>query len=239
MPPLPDNESSPVEHDHLGEVASAIREMADHVNTIKVFLVALVVVSILNIAVSIGTTIFTFSGAYLDMIQESIEEARETIEERDHSSSPSRGDPLPAISLPDSQGRTWSNSDWEGKVLLLNFWATWCAPCVEEMPLFDEALEKYGGNGFSVIAISVDREGWDVVMPFLEKHKLSYPVLLADESIRREFGGVNRLPTTYFVHKSGAIHSKHVGAMDRTHIMEEVEFLLREDGLLETPPGAS
>ena len=231
-----DNGGSRIEREQLGEVADAVREMAGQVRTIKVLLIAYVAVSV---AISAGTAMFTLSGAFMERIREQVGDARPRSEAGDESSSPSKGDVLPAISLPDADGRVWNNSDWEGKALLLNFWATWCPPCIKEMPLFDEALEKYGENGFAVIAISVDRKGWDVVRPFLEEHKLSYPVLLADESVTRALGKVNRLPTTFFVHKSGTIHSKRIGSMSRARIMKEVEFLLRKDGLLETPQGTS
>ncbi|MDE0123948.1 MAG: TlpA disulfide reductase family protein [Bryobacterales bacterium] len=81
---------------------------------------------------------------------------------------PSVGDTLPPIGLPDAEGRVWSNRDLEGKAVLLNFWATWCAPCRREMPIFEEVQRTYGSREFTVLAVSVDREGWDVVRPYID-----------------------------------------------------------------------
>ena len=170
-------------------------------------------------------------------MQERLEEARESgdpiSQESDdaksqESASLSRGDSLPAISLPDADGKIWSNSDLEGKVVLLNFWATWCAPCRKEMPYFDEAQKKYGESGFTVVAISVDRKGWEVVRPYLDELQPTYPVLLADDGTTESFGKITSLPTTFFVHRNGTIHSRHVGSMTKSHIMKDIESLLEK-----------
>ena len=141
----------------------------------------------------------------------------------------SRGDSLPPINLPDAEGKAWTSRDLEGKAVLLNFWATWCAPCRREMPLFDEMQRKYEDQGFTVMAVSVDREGWDVVRPYIDDLKPSYPVFVADESITRAFGEINTLPTTYFVHRNGTIYARHVGELSRSHAIRDIEAVL-DDG---------
>ena len=238
MQSQPESDDSRPYESQLAEIATAVQKLAGHVRTIQILLIVYMVSTIF---ISLSSLIYTFSGAMLEhvqgQIQDRIGDARHN--EDDESNLPGPADPLPAISLPDADGKVWTNSDWEGKALLLNFWATWCPPCIEEMPIFDEALEKYGEKGFAVVAISVDRKGWEVVRPFVAEHGLSYPVLLADESITRTFGKVNQLPMTYLVHTSGTIHSRQIGSMSRSRIMNKVEDLLREDGLLETPRGTS
>ena len=77
------------------------------------------------------------------------------------------------------------------------------------------------------MAVSVDQEGWNVVRPYIDGLKPNYPVFVADESITREFGGINTLPTTYFVHRNGTIHAKHVGELSRSHMIQDIEALLR------------
>lgn len=152
---------------------------------------------------------------------------------------PSVGDTLPPIGLPDAEGRVWSNRDLEGKAVLLNFWATWCAPCRREMPIFEEMQKTYGPRGFIVLAVSVDREGWDVVRPYIDDLEPSYPVFVADESVSREFGKIKALPTTFFVRRDGTIDTKHVGGMSRSRIVRHVETLLESEAASEVTVGPS
>lgn len=146
---------------------------------------------------------------------------------------PSEGDTFPAIGLPDADGRVWTNRDLQGKAVLLNFWATWCGPCRREMPIFEEMQRTYGSRGFTVLAVSVDREGWDVVRPYIDELEPSYPVFVADESVTREFGKITRLPTTFFVRRDGTIDTKHVGGLSRSRIVRHVETLLESEAELE------
>ncbi len=138
------------------------------------------------------------------------------------------GDDLLEIHLQDVNGRTWTNEDSTGKPLLVNFWATWCPPCIEEVALFNDALAAHSDSGLTIVGISVDRQGWDAVRPFIEEHEPSYLVLVADESVTRGFGQVNRLPTTYFVHPDGTIHKKWVGSPRKILLDREIGSLLGE-----------
>jgi TonB family protein len=94
------------------------------------------------------------------------------------------------------------------------------------MPIFDEMQKKYGARGFTVLAVSLDREGWDVVRPYIAEREWSYPVFVADESVEKEFGKITSLPTTYFVRRDGTIETKHVGGLSESHIVRHVESLL-------------
>ena len=84
----------------------------------------------------------------------------------------------PDFTLPDSEERDVTLSKFKGKVVLLNFWATWCGPCKIEMPWFLEFQQKYRDRGFTIIAVSMDEEGWDVVRPFLNELKPNFPVVI-------------------------------------------------------------
>ena len=230
----------------LAEVATAVKEMAGQVRSIKILVIVYVVATI---SISVGTTALTMSGFFTDFIREELDaslgsdrsstsasassSAGVTSRSEDDLLSP--GDTIPAIKLQGADGRIWSNSDWEGKLVLLNFWATWCAPCRKEMPYFEEAQQKYAESGFTVIAISVDRKGWEVVRPYLDELQPTFPVLLADGSTHKSFGTIKSLPTTFFVHRNGRVHSRHVGSLSKTHLQNHIESLLSKDPLRKTP----
>jgi thiol-disulfide isomerase/thioredoxin len=116
-----------------------------------------------------------------------------------------RGKEVPSFELPDLNGRLVRMADLRGKVLLVNFWATWCVPCRTEMPWFTEFQERYGPQGFEVIAISLDADP-SMCEPFIETNGLeNLTVLLGDRDIADEFGGVVGLPTTFMVDREGKL----------------------------------
>lgn len=133
---------------------------------------------------------------------------------------------LPNFSLYDIDGNRFTNSDTEGKVVLLNFWATWCGPCKIEMPWFVEFQRKYKDRGFTVLAVSLDEDGWDVVRPFVEEHDFNFPVFLGDDTVSEDFGGIYALPTTLIVDKSGNIMYRHTGLVPKAKYEREIEELL-------------
>ena len=116
-------------------------------------------------------------------------------------------------------------ADYRGKVVLLNFWATWCAPCLAEMPRFVALQQEYGGRGLQVIGISMDDEEQPVRTAYL-KYKLNYPVVMGDAKIGEMYGGIFGLPVTFLIDRSGKIHFKHQGAIDLKTIDNEMHGLL-------------
>ena len=104
--------------------------------------------------------------------------------------------PVLDFALKDSAGTTVKLSDYRGKVVLLNFWATWCAPCKIEIPWFVEFQNEYKSRNFEVLGVSMDEDGWDSVRPYMTEHKLNYPVVVGGDTIERAFGGVDDLPTS-------------------------------------------
>jgi peroxiredoxin len=132
----------------------------------------------------------------------------------------------PNFALPDAQGNEIKLSDLKGKVVLLNFWATWCGPCKIEMPWFVEFQREYKDKGFAVVAVSLDEEGWEVVKPFAEGLKLNFPVVVGDDELAGKFGGIAALPTTFIIDKEGKIVATHTGLVSKSDYKEEIESLL-------------
>jgi cytochrome c biogenesis protein CcmG/thiol:disulfide interchange protein DsbE len=134
--------------------------------------------------------------------------------------------PAPDFSLPDVEGREIKLSDLKGQVVLLNFWATWCGPCKIEMPWFVEFQRQYKDQGFSVVAVSLDSEGWEVVKPFAEEYKLNFPVVVGDDDLADKFGGIAALPTTFIIDKEGRITASHTGLVSKSDYEDEIKNLL-------------
>lgn len=209
----------------IAKLVAAATQMAEQLRQIKILVLVFAVASL---SISIGTIVYssaTFSPPAEYDHEPGVSEAV-TADDETESVGPSENDPLPSINLRDATGRVWTNRDLDGKAVLLNFWTTWCAPCREEMPIFEEMKETYGPKGFTVLAVSLDREGWDVVRPYISEQKFSYPVFVADESIERGFGRITSFPTTYFVRRDGTIDAKHVGGLSRSRIVRHIESVL-------------
>ncbi len=130
----------------------------------------------------------------------------------------------PDFVLTDLTGRTISLSDYRGKVLFLNFWATWCPPCRAEIPDFIEAYKENKDKGFEILGISVDTKGKDVVASFVEKYKINYPVVLESRSktqqLIEDYQPGQFIPTTIIIDKQGRIRQKHVGQMDKKTLLQ-------------------
>jgi thiol-disulfide isomerase/thioredoxin len=131
----------------------------------------------------------------------------------------------PAISLTDIEGRRLDLADYKGKVVVLDFWATWCGPCRIEIPGLMEMQNKYGKQGLSVIGISMDDEPGPVV-EFYKEFKMNYPVAVGNQRIGELYGGIFGLPTTFLIGRDGRIYAKHTGATNPAVIEEEVQQLL-------------
>lgn len=136
------------------------------------------------------------------------------------------GKPAPAFTLPDPEGAKVSLSDYKGKVVLLNFWATWCVGCKQEIPWFIDFQTKYRSQGLEVIGLSLDDEGWKVLKPYLAEHPMNYTILLGNDDVANLYGGVDALPTTLLIDRKGNIASSHLGVVDRTLVEKELRDLL-------------
>ena len=132
----------------------------------------------------------------------------------------------PDFMLKDIQGNTFRMADLKGKVVIVDFWATWCAPCKVEIPWFIEMYDRYRAQGLEVVGVAMDEEGVDVVKPFAEEFKMNYRVVLGNEAVATQFGGIYGLPTTFIIGRDGKIHDKHVGLVSRETFEEAVKKLL-------------
>ncbi len=132
----------------------------------------------------------------------------------------------PDFSLKDADGRTVRLSDYKGKVVLLDFWATWCGPCKIEIPWFMEFERKYKDRGFAVIGVAMDDEGWDVVKPFISDLAINYRIVKGTDLTAQIYGGVEALPTTFLLDREGKIASVHVGLSGRGDFEDGIEKLL-------------
>jgi thiol-disulfide isomerase/thioredoxin len=132
----------------------------------------------------------------------------------------------PGWELNDLDGKQVKLSDFKRKVVILNFWATWCAPCRVEIPGFLELQKKYGDKGLAVIGVSVDEQGPEVVKEFVKQFQMTYPVVVGNEKIIEAYGGIDGIPTTFVIDREGRIIGKHIGYEDKETLEKEIQSLL-------------
>jgi thiol-disulfide isomerase/thioredoxin len=120
--------------------------------------------------------------------------------------------PAPAWALPDVNGKIIRSDQFKGKVVVVDFWATWCPPCREEIPGYIKLQDKYGKDGLVIVGVSLDRKGAAVVKPFMEKQGMNYVVVIGDDETVGAFGGFNAIPTTFIIDRQGMIRDKKTGA---------------------------
>lgn len=138
----------------------------------------------------------------------------------------------PAFSVTDLSGRTLNLADYKGKVVLLDFWATWCGPCRVEIPGFVQLQNRYRDQGLVVIGVSID-DGPEPVREFYKEYKMNYAVAMGSEKLGALYGGILGLPTTFLIGRDGRIYAKHVGATDLSVFEEEIKQLLAVKGEVE------
>ena len=134
----------------------------------------------------------------------------------------------PSISFHDATGKKHQLSDYKGRVVLLDFWATWCTGCKLEIPWFMEFEKKYRASGLSAIGVAVDDEGWRTVKAYLAEHPITYPVVLGDMDAMKKFGLSASLPVTLLIDRNGRIASTHAGVVEKERFEADIRHLLDE-----------
>ena len=124
------------------------------------------------------------------------------------------GQPAPNLTLPGLDGKAVSLSDYRGKVVLVNLWATWCAPCVAEMPSMEKLYQRLKGDDFEILAISIDTPGASTVAPFMKKHKLTFPALIDTQGIAKIAYKATGVPESFIINRQGVLARKIIGPLD-------------------------
>ncbi len=124
------------------------------------------------------------------------------------------GLPVPDFTYPGLDGKKVSLSDYRGKVVFVNIWATWCPPCVEEMPSMQKLYQKLKGENFEILAVSIDSKGAKVVAPFMKKYKLTFPALLDYMGTVKRIYKTTGVPESYIIDKDGILIKKVLGPLD-------------------------
>ncbi len=134
------------------------------------------------------------------------------------------GPPLPDFSMTDIEGKTITSADLRGKVVLVNYWATWCPPCRAEIPDLIALQNKYRDK-LVIIGVSEDEGGVEPVKAFVAEHRMNYPVVMTTPELGKVFKGVSALPTTFVVDREGRLAQKHVGMLNAANTELETQVL--------------
>jgi len=132
----------------------------------------------------------------------------------------------PDFALKDANGRTVHLSDYRGKVVLLDFWATWCGPCKIEIPWFQEFERQNKDKGFAVLGVAMDDDGWDAVTPFAKQRGINYRLVLGNDQVADLYGGLDALPTTFLIDRNGYIAAVHIGLTGKDDFEDGIQELL-------------
>ena len=143
----------------------------------------------------------------------------------DQSHAPDQSSQAPDFTLTDFGGKKLTLSQYKGKVVLLDFWASWCTPCQAEIPRFIEWQTKYGEQGFQVIGISMDDDE-KAARKFVGRLRPNYPIALGNAKVGESFGGILGLPANLVISRDGRIMARHVGVTDLKDLEKEIELQL-------------
>jgi peroxiredoxin len=134
---------------------------------------------------------------------------------------------MPAFSLPNViDGKTIDSQEFQGKALLVTFFATWCPPCMEEVPTLIKLQKEFAKDGFSVIGLSVDEQGPGVVVKLISKQGINYPVVMADSRTIQDFGGVYGIPVSFLVNRSGNVVKKYPGEVPLSVLAKDIKNVM-------------
>jgi peroxiredoxin len=134
--------------------------------------------------------------------------------------------PAPAFALRDAAGKVADLKQYRGKVVLLDFWATWCTGCKQEIPWFVEFGRKFGAKRFAVVGVSLDEGGWQVLKPYLAKNQIPYRMLLGDDATAHRYG-IQSLPDTFLIDRQGRVAAAYLASLvDKKDVERNIQALL-------------
>ncbi len=139
---------------------------------------------------------------------------------------PLKGKFAPAFTLVNLEGKKVSLADYKGRPVIVNFWATWCAPCKLEMPWFEEFRQKYHGQGFEILGIAEDDAPKDEIAKTAKKVNVSYPILLTDGKVAPAYGGVDQLPTSFYIDRKGIVEVETIGLASKDEVEANIKKLV-------------
>lgn len=139
------------------------------------------------------------------------------------------GRQMPAFNLPSplSEDALTSSQSFKGKVVLVSFFASWCRSCLEEIPLLKKLQNRFADKDFVLLAMAVDKENKSGLKNLIQKQKINYPVLLADEAVKKDFGGIAILPTMFLVDRQGKLYKKYSGHIKRDSLIRDIQQSLK------------
>jgi thiol-disulfide isomerase/thioredoxin len=155
---------------------------------------------------------------------------------RNNSANPSsqiKGTRAPEFSLQSLEGQTVRLADFRGKAVLLNFWATWCQPCKIEMPWLEQMQQQYGPQGLQIVGIAMDDASKEDIAKFAKQMGVNYPILLGKESVGDAYGGVQFLPSTFFIDRNGKFVDRVFGLKSRSEIEDDIKLSLGQGNVAE------
>jgi cytochrome c biogenesis protein CcmG/thiol:disulfide interchange protein DsbE len=186
-----------------------------------------------NVGVIVATVLFLIGATYYADKKTRVSNNAAT--HKDYSPDKSIGMPAPTVHFKDLDGKDASLGDYNGKVVLVNFWATWCDPCREEIPWLIEMQQKYADKGFTVLGIAMDEEGKSVVAPFVSKEHfdvsnqklpMNYPIVIGNDDIADKFGGLLGYPTSVLISRDGKQVKRITGIISYEEMSHAIESLL-------------
>jgi len=136
--------------------------------------------------------------------------------------------PAPSFDLNDADGKSVKLSALKGRVVLVNFWATWCHGCQTEIPSFIEFQKKYDKRGLTIVGVSMDDDGWKLVRPWMKEKGVNYPIVIGNADLSQKYG-LAGMPLSVLVDRQGRIASSHAGVVDTAPFEQQIQALLRED----------
>jgi thiol-disulfide isomerase/thioredoxin len=137
-----------------------------------------------------------------------------------------RSAPAPDFSLETLDGKTMRLSDFRGKAVLLNFWATWCGPCKIEIPWFVDLQKEYGSQGLQIVGVAMDDASKEDIAKFAKEMGVNYPILIGKDSVGDEYGGVNGLPESFLIARNGTIIDRIMGLRGKAEIEDSIKKAL-------------